>query len=130
MKPSVIASLLLVACLTTAAPAATTINSSNAYSWGANIGFLNWRPDPTNGVSIGAYITQGYIYGANMGWINLGRGSPANHIQYANDSATDFGVNFTLDPNNPGHALLRGYYYGANIGWLNFGNIANPYVIF
>lgn len=41
------------------------------------------------------------IYGANVGWINMGSGDPANHIQYQNNSATDFGVNFNIDPNNP-----------------------------
>ena len=35
-------------------------------------------------------------------------------------SGTDFGVNFTIDPNNKSHALLRGYAYGANIGWISF----------
>jgi hypothetical protein len=46
-----------------------------------------------NGAVIGAYVCSGYIYSANVGWINLGSGSPANGIQYQNDSATDFGVN-------------------------------------
>ena len=123
-----IAAFLLVA-LASAVHAASTINSTNAYAWGANIGWLNWRPSAESGVNIGRYICSGYIYGANVGWINLGNGNPANHIQYANNSATDFGINFTLDPNNPGHGLLRGYAYGANIGWINFEATGNPYVI-
>jgi hypothetical protein len=109
--------------------AASTINSTNAFSWGANTGYLSWRPDPTNGVSIGAYICQGYVYGANVGWINMGSGNPANHIRYQNNSATDSGVNFTIDPNNSGHGLLRGLAYGANIGWINFEDTGNPYVV-
>lgn len=92
-----------------AARGASTINSTNAYSWGANFGWVNWQGDWTNGASIGAYIAQGYIYGANVGWISLGNGNPANHIQYANNSATDFGVNFTIDANDRSHGLLRGY---------------------
>ncbi|MDP9098396.1 MAG: hypothetical protein M3N48_05300, partial [Verrucomicrobiota bacterium] len=71
--------------------AATTINSTNAFSWGANVGYLNWRPTAADGVNVGAFICQGYIYGANVGWINMGTGNPVNHIQYQNDSATDFG---------------------------------------
>src|SRR4051812_21682493 len=39
------------------------------------------------------YICSGYIYGANVGWINVGNGNPANHVQYADNSAADFGVN-------------------------------------
>jgi hypothetical protein len=123
-----IASLLLVA-IATAAQATTTINSTKAYSWGANIGWLNWRPSAADGVSIGRYICSGYLYGANVGWINFGDGDPDNHIQYANNSASDFGINFTIDPNNSGHGLLRGFAYGANIGWINFEAAGNPYVI-
>ena len=107
----------------------TTIDAASHYAWGANVGYLNWRPSTANGVNIGAFICQGYIYGANVGWINMGTGIPANRIQYANNSATDFGVNFTIDPGNPNHALLRGLAYGANIGWINFENTGNPYVI-
>lgn len=123
----------IVACLALAlsvtAHGGTTINSTNAYSWGANVGYLNWRPTPGDGVSVGAYICQGYIYGANVGWINLGNGNPADHIHYANNSTSDFGVNFVLDPNNSGHGLLRGYAYSANIGWIDFEASGNPYVI-
>jgi hypothetical protein len=122
-------SLFLLLATLSAAQAVTTINSTNAYSWGANIGYLNWRPSTADGVRIGAYITEGYIYGANVGWISMGNGNPANHIQYANNSATDFGVNFLIDPHNSGHGLLRGYAYGANIGWINFEDSGNPHVI-
>jgi hypothetical protein len=59
----------------------------------------------------------------------MGSGNPANHIQYANNSASDCGVNFTIDPNNSGHGLLRGLAYGANIGWINFEATGSPYVI-
>ena len=109
--------------------AASTINSTNAYSWGANMGYLNWRPSAADGVNVGAYICQGYIYGANIGWINMGDGNPPNHIQYQNNSATDFGVNFIIDPSNMGHGLLRGFAYSANGGWLNFESTGNPYVV-
>ena len=119
--------LLLAGC--SGLHAATNINSTNAFSWGANFGFLNWRPSTADGVNVGAYICQGYIYGANVGWINMGGGNPVNHIQYQNNSATDYGVNFTVDPTTPSHGLLRGFAYGANIGWINFENTGNPYVM-
>jgi hypothetical protein len=127
------ANLAAVTCallfVTAGSYGATNINSTNAFSWGANVGYLNWRPSPADGVNVGAYICQGYIYGANVGWINMGAGNPVDHIQYQNNSATDFGVNFTVDPSNPSHGLLRGFAYGANIGWINFENTGNPYVI-
>jgi hypothetical protein len=136
----------------TDARAASTINTTNQYAWGANIGWTNWRPDfdatNTEGVIVGEFVCSGYIYGANVGWINMGGGSPLDHIQYQNNSATDFGVNVIMydpesqtayrtahnlaspiaDPPQPGFALLRGYAYGANIGWINFEPTGNPRV--
>ena len=109
--------------------AATNINDPNAYSWGANFGFMNWRGDGANGVVVGRYILSGYIYGANIGWINVGDGTPDNGIQYSNASATDFGVNTIEDPNAPGEYYLRGFAYGANVGWINFENTGNARVV-
>ena len=109
------------------AQAQATIDPAYAYAWGANIGWTNWRPNPAQGVSIGEYVCSGYVYGANVGWINLGSGAPVNGIQYANNSATDFGVNY-LPTSAPGVATLRGYAYGANIGWIAFENTGNPSV--
>src|SRR5437868_11861508 len=91
------------------ANAASTINATNHYAWGANIGWTNWLPSTVDGVVIGEYVCSGYVYGANVGWITLGNGNPANHIQYQNNSATDFGVNYSLDPAQPGVATLRGF---------------------
>ena len=111
--------LLLVAC---AARAATTINPTNRYAYGANIGWIDWRGDTNNGAVVGEYVCSGYIYAANVGWINLGSGAPTNGIQYQNLAASDFGVN------QDGLGNLRGYAYGANIGWINFENTGAPKV--
>ena len=102
--------------------AATTIDSVNNCAYGANLGWINWAGDTTNGAVIGEYVCSGFIYSANVGWINLGNGSPTNGIQYQNRSANDFGVN------NDGLGNLRGYAYGANIGWLNFETNGAPKV--
>ena len=115
---------LLAIVMVSSAQAASNINPTNNSSWGANVGFVNWRGDVTNGGVIGEYVLGGFIYGANVGWINLGSYNPANHIQYQNNSATDFGVNFTKA--TPTIANLRGFAYGANIGWINFENTGNP----
>jgi hypothetical protein len=96
------------------AVAGTTIDSANRYAWGANLGWMDWVGDTNNGVVIGAYVCSGYIYSANVGWINLGSGAPADGIYYQNNSASDFGVN------NDGFGNLSGYAYGANIGWITF----------
>lgn len=96
--------------------AATTINPANKYAYGANLGWLNAYANGANGAVIGEYVCSGYVYAANVGWISLGSGTPANGIQYQNNSGTDYGVN------QDGLGNLRGYAYGANIGWLNFEN--------
>jgi hypothetical protein len=109
-------------CVVLSASAASSINATNKFAYGANIGWLDWRGDTNNGAVIGEYVCSGYIYAANVGWINLGSGSPANGIQYQNNSASDFGVN------TDGLGNLRGYAYGANIGWINFENSGAPKV--
>ena len=68
------------------------------------------------------YVCMGYLYSANVGWINLGSGAPANGIRYQNLTGTDFGVN------NDGFGHLSGYAYGANIGWINFEATGAPQV--
>jgi hypothetical protein len=104
-----------------------TIDSSHPSSYGANIGWMNWTADSSaDAVSVGEYVCSGWIYSANAGWINVGSGNPANHIQYQNNSASDYGVNYAADPNQPGVGILRGYAYGANIGWINFEATGNP----
>jgi hypothetical protein len=102
--------------------AQSTINATNKYAYGANIGWVNALGDTTNGVVIGEYVCSGFAYAANVGWINFGSGAAANGIYYANNSATDFGVN------QDGTGRLRGYAYGANIGWINFEDTGNPTV--
>jgi hypothetical protein len=102
--------------------AATTINPANKFSYGANVGWMDWRGDTANGAVVGEYVCSGYLYAANLGWINLGSGSPTNGIRYQNLAANDFGVN------QDGLGNLRGYAYGANIGWINFETTGEPKV--
>ena len=104
--------------------AATTINPANKFSYGANFGWMDWRGDTNNGVVIGVTFCSGYIYSANVGWINLGSGAPTNGVQYLNLSANDFGVNVDTFGN------LSGYAYGANIGWIAFESTGTPVVNF
>jgi len=118
--------LLKIALLAVAAAqwsrAATTINSTNSFCYGANIGWITWLGDGANGAVISEYLCQDYIYSANVGWIHLGNGMPTNGIQYGNLSASDYGVN------NDGYGNLRGLAYGANIGWINFESTGAPKV--
>jgi hypothetical protein len=111
--------LLALVLFATALPALaqSTIDPAKKFSYGANIGWINWKPDqpaPSGGAVTGEAVLAGKIYSANCGWIDLGDGTPANGVAYQNNSATDFGVNVTA-----GGALV-GFAYGANIGWINF----------
>lgn len=100
------------------APRRTTLDPVNHYAYAANLGWVDGRGDTTNGAVIGEYVCSG----ANVGWIRLGSGAPANQIQYQNNSGSDYGVN------QDGLGNLRGYAYGANIGWINFENTGAPKV--
>jgi hypothetical protein len=116
----VLAANFLLHCSTI--QAATSINATNNYAYGANIGWMDWRGDTNRGAVIGEYVCSGYFWGADVGWIHLGSNAPANGIQYQNNSAIDYGVN------HDGLGNLRGYAYGANIGWINFELNGNPRV--
>jgi len=94
--------------------AGTTVDAVNHYAYAANLGWMDWRGSSVNGAVVGLSVLSGNIYSANVGWIALGNGTPANGHAYLNHSATDFGVNRDAAGN------LRGYAYGANIGWISF----------
>ena len=113
----------LFACVAFDSAHATSINATHRHAYGANIGWLNFRGDIANGAKIGLYFSTGYVWSANTGWISLGSGAPANGFSYANNSATDWGVNLVM----PG-GYLRGMAYGANIGWINFETNGNARV--
>jgi hypothetical protein len=107
--------LLALSCIAGPSLADTTINDTNKYAYGANIGWLNWQADTNNGASLGHYFCTGFVYSANVGWISLGHG-PTNRCEYSNASKDDYGVNITDG------GLLRGFAYGANIGWIGLNN--------
>jgi hypothetical protein len=74
------------------------------------------------GVNVGAFVMSGFIWGENIGFINVGDGTPTTPPYYANVDGTDFGVNIDLDGD------LHGYAWSENGGWINFdgGAMATP----
>lgn len=60
----------------------TTITDTNHFAYGANVGWIECRGDVANGAVVGEYVCSGNILAANVGWISLGNGSPANGIRY------------------------------------------------
>lgn len=113
-----------VIALATVASGQTSIDPDHEFSWGENIGFMNWA-DANGGsqsVRVHARYLSGYIWGENVGWINTGDGTPANGTAYANVDGSDFGVNMSAS------GQLSGLAWGENIGWINFsgGAMATP----
>jgi hypothetical protein len=90
------------------------IDPTNKHAWAENAGWVNAAPT-NSGVTVhfdgtGGYLT-GYAWGENMGWIKMGgnMGGP-----YANNSATNWGVNLDAA------GKLTGYAWGENVGWITF----------
>ena len=99
------------------AHAASTINGTNRYAWGANIGWIDFRPERPNagdGFKFGEFSCGGHLWSPNVGWINCGDGSPANGVQYENTTSEDYGINHT------GTGDLYGLAWAPNIGWISF----------
>src|ERR1041384_7154300 len=102
--------------------AQTTINATNRLAYCANGGWMDFRADGLNGLGTGGSVFSGFIYAANIGWVNVGNGRPANGLRYQNNSAVDFGINHDAQGN------LRGSAYAANVGWITFEDRGAPAV--
>ncbi len=99
--------------------AQSDISPVHKWSWGENVGWMNWRdagsPPAFSGVLLPADYLAGFVWAENIGWINMGDGTPADGVAYANATGADFGVN--IDPST---GDLFGYAWGENVGWINF----------
>lgn len=113
---------LTASVIVAAAHAQTNVDATNKFSWGENIGWMNWRDTGSPLGSQGAQITgsfmAGFVWCENIGYISLGDGAPVNGSSYVNAFGTDFGVNILVDNR------LGGMAWGENIGWINFGPFA------
>jgi len=79
-----------------------TIDSTNKYAWGENIGWINFGT--ANGsVAITDTAVTGYAWSPNYGWINL---APS-----------------TSGVKNDGEGNLSGSAWGENIGWMDFSGV-------
>jgi len=84
-----------------------TIDSSDKYAWGENIGWVSFGTSEGDVGVTDAYLS-GYAWGENIGWISL---------NCSNDSScgtVDYGIA------NDGEGSLSGYAWGENIGWIDF----------
>lgn len=113
---------MVVVSIACVALAVSNVNSTDKFSWGENIGWMNWRdsgsPSGDQGVNIGPTFMSGFIWCENVGYVNVGNGGGP----YTNTDHTNFGVNVATNGD------LSGFAWGENIGWINFsgGAMANP----
>lgn len=97
----------------------TSVDDSDKHSWIANAGWTNWQGNIDDGVFFTEDYAGGFVWGANLGWISVGDGSPNTGTSYSNSTAGDFGVN--VDSNSdPNSFLLSGYAWSSNAGWISF----------
>ena len=116
----VVCFVVLPACLWTVpvTHAASNIDGTNRYAWSETAGWLNFRAaageeaEGSYGVMVGTQCLSGYAWAENIGWIRLG--APGAACPYANDSATNYGVNVD------GEGNCSGYAWSENAGWINF----------
>ena len=119
---ALLSSMLLVGGMVLPTLGASNFAPGQSYSWAPNLGWADWRGDGSNGVELGQYICSGSVYFANVGWISLGSGAPADGVYYRNKNSADFGVNVDSI------GQLRGLAYGANVGWIQFEDRGAPRV--
>ena len=92
------------------------------YGYSENTGWLNAEPDTGDGMHIASDKVTGWVWGENIGWINL-------HCENNGTCGTaSYGVV------NDGVGNLSGYAWAENVGWINFdpdvpGDTANQYKV-
>ncbi len=128
--------------------AAGNISNTDKWAWGANVGWISFKPD-NGGVTVYPDHLEGYAWGENVGWIRLGTHTGGSPHTYGNTSNTDYGVNrntttgalsgyawsttagwINFNPDNGGVTVspageFSGYAWGENIGWINFSGTAS-----
>jgi len=104
-----IARLVVAALLAISPPAHAANIQPNSFAWGENIGWVNFAPAPSGGVTVTNSGITGFAWSENFGWINF--------------APTSGGVV------NNGAGVLSGFAWSENAGWINFGPMASGGVI-
>jgi len=92
------------------------------YGYSENTGWLNAEPNTGDGMQITSDKVTGWIWGENIGWINLS----------CENNSTCGSVDFSVV--NDGVGNLSGYAWAENVGWINFdpdvpGDTTNQYKV-
>jgi len=125
MNRSINRSLVIIALssLVVSAANAQDIDAARKYSWGENIGWMNWRGANAGAQEPRVFATflSGFVWCENVGWVNLGDGTPtgAGGTRYTNTDGADTRGN--IAPNGD----LFGFAWSENLGWINFDTRAS-----
>lgn len=103
--------ILVIGLLLPSIAGATNIDTSNKYTYGENIGWVDFGLDIGN-VTVSDSKLSGYAYGENIGWVSLN----------CENTNTCNSINYGVL--NDGNGDLSGYAYGENIGWVDFNNVS------
>ena len=98
---------------------ADSVDPTNKWAWGTNVGWLNFAPavggtDTSYAATVYADHLEGYAWGENIGWIHLGTHTGGGAHTYGNTSNTDYGVNRDASGN------LSGFAWSSSVGWIKF----------
>lgn len=122
---------LLLLCTSIYAENIDRDNDGHQWSWGENVGWLDFEPNGQGGVSVGEYALSGAAWGENIGWIyldpnnfggvtndghgHLGGSAWGENVGWIYFSGAGYGV--VIDPTT---GLFSGQAWGENVGWINF----------
>ncbi len=100
---------------------AQPIDPANSVCWSENTGHINFAGAEDGASEVFAFSDhlEGFAWGENIGWVNLGSGPGP----YPNTTGLDFGVN-----RDPITGEFSGFAWSENCGWINFagGALASP----
>ncbi len=86
-------------------------DDGSQYAFSENEGWINGEPAGNGGpgMQVNDFEVTGFLWGENIGWINLSDRNPST-----NTSPRSFGVL------NDGSGVLTGFAWGENLGWVSF----------
>ncbi len=122
MKKTVVILVLLLAGTFVTAENIDPYNMDEQYGYSENTGWLNAEPSVGSGMQVAGDKVTGFIWGENIGWVNL------NCENNGTCGAVSYGVV------NDGAGNLSGFAWGENVGWINFdpdvpGDTTNQYKV-
>jgi hypothetical protein len=132
------ARFIVAVMLVIALPAGAANIQPNSFAWGENIGWVNFAPAGSSGVTVSNTGITGFAWSENFGWINF---APTSGGVVNNSAGVLSGfawsenagwINFL--PAGAGGVTINtttgqfsGFAWGENVGWINFG-VPSPVV--